>query len=130
MGRARKSKVSDNKVDSPDDKGKLLLDGATLDQVQMFVAAVDEGSFSAAGRKLSRVQSAVSYGIANLEEAIGVQLFDRSSRSPHLTPEGEGLLIEARALLDQMRVFHARASSMRTGLEPEVFSRSGCKLSH
>lgn len=37
-----------------------MLDGVSLDQLRAFIAAVHEGSFSAAGRKLYRVQSAVS----------------------------------------------------------------------
>jgi len=36
-----------------------MLDGVTLDQLRTFIAAVDEGSFSAAGRKLRRAQSVV-----------------------------------------------------------------------
>ncbi len=86
----------------------------------MFVAAADEGSFSAAGRKLGRVQSAVSHGIAKLEEALGVTLFDRSHRRPTLSAEGQSLLIEARILLDQMQTLHSRAASIRAGLEAEV----------
>jgi DNA-binding transcriptional LysR family regulator len=37
-----------------------MLDAITLDQLRTFIAAVDEGSFSAAGRKLRRAQSVVS----------------------------------------------------------------------
>jgi DNA-binding transcriptional LysR family regulator len=46
-----------------------MLDGITLDQFRTFVAAVDEGSFSPAGRKLRRVQSVVSQRLANLEHS-------------------------------------------------------------
>ena len=49
-----------------------MLDGLTLDQMRTFLAAVDEGSFSAAGRKLGRAQSVVSQTLANLEGQIGV----------------------------------------------------------
>jgi hypothetical protein len=38
----------------------IMLDGVSLDQLRAFIATVDEGSFSAAGRKLYRVQSALS----------------------------------------------------------------------
>ena len=54
----------------------------TIDQLRLFLAVVDEGSFSAAARALRRAQSAVSYGIANLEKQLDVQLFDRTSRTP------------------------------------------------
>ena len=60
-----------------------MLDAVSLDQLRTFIAAVDEGSFSAASRKLLRSQSVVSETISNLEEQIGVQLFDRSGRYPN-----------------------------------------------
>ena len=43
-----------------------MLDGMSMDQLRTFVAAADEGSFSAAGRKLRRAQSVVSHTLANL----------------------------------------------------------------
>src|SRR6266567_4402022 len=71
-----------------------MLDAVTLDQFRTFIAAVDEGSFSAAGRKLRRAQSVVSQTLANLEAQLGVKLFDRSGRYPRLTEEGRSLLID------------------------------------
>ncbi|AXQ31463.1 LysR family transcriptional regulator [Solimonas sp. K1W22B-7] len=97
-----------------------MLDGVTLDQLRTFLAAVDQGSFSAAGRKLRRAQSVVSQTLANLEAQLGVKLFDRSSRYPQLTDAGRSLLPEARAVADNMDAFKARARAMREGLEPEV----------
>ncbi|MGH8050382.1 MAG: LysR family transcriptional regulator [Arenimonas sp.] len=97
-----------------------MLDAVTLDQLRTFIAAAEEGSFSAAGRKLRRAQSVVSQTLANLEGQLGVTLFDRSARYPKLTEEGQALLIEARAVADNMDGFKARAKSMREGLEPEL----------
>ncbi len=97
-----------------------MLDGVTLDQLRTFIAAVDEGSFSAAGRKLRRAQSVVSQTLANLETQIGVKLFDRSTRYPRLTEEGRSLLIDARSIAGTIDGFKARARSMREGLEPEL----------
>src|SRR5260370_23226201 len=65
-----------------------MLDAVSLDQLRTFSAAVDEGSFSAASRKLLRAQSVVSETISKLEEQIGLQLFDRSGRYPKLTAAG------------------------------------------
>lgn len=62
-----------------------MLDALSLDQLRTFVTVANEGSFSAAARKLNRVQSAVSDLIAKLEANIGVPLFDRSNRYPTLT---------------------------------------------
>src|SRR6267142_1760988 len=97
-----------------------MLDGLTLDQLRTFIAAAEEGSFSAAGRKLGRAQSVVSQTLANLEAQLGVKLFDRSARYPRLTDEGRALLLDARAVADGMADFKAHAGTLREGLEPEV----------
>src|SRR5882724_7758083 len=97
-----------------------MLDGVSLDQLRTFIAAADEGSFSAGGRRLRRAQSVVSQTLANLETQLGVKLFDRSSRSPVLTKQGVALLAEARAVVSRMDVFKARAKGLSDGLEPEL----------
>jgi DNA-binding transcriptional LysR family regulator len=97
-----------------------MLDAVTLDQLRTFIAAAEEGSFSAAGRKLRRAQSVVSQTLLNLEAQLGVTLFDRSERYPRLTEAGTALLTEARGVADQMDGFKARARSMKEGLEPEL----------
>lgn len=97
-----------------------MLDGVSTDQLRTFIAAADEGSFSAAGRKLRRAQSVVSQTLANLEGQIGVPLFDRSARYPQLTEAGRSLLAEARTVVDGMDGFKARARTLAEGLEPEL----------
>src|SRR5467141_656394 len=97
-----------------------MLDGVSLDQLRTFIAAADEGSFSAGGRRLRRAQSVVSQTLANLETQLGVKLFDRSSRSPVITSQGVALLAEARAVVNRMDVFKARAKGLSDGLEPEL----------
>lgn len=97
-----------------------MLDGVTLDQLRTFIAAADEGSFSAAGRKLKRAQSVVSQTLGNLEAQLGVQLFDRSTRRPTLTEQGRALLLEARDVAGSVDLFKAKARLLAGGLEPEV----------
>jgi DNA-binding transcriptional LysR family regulator len=97
-----------------------MLDGVSLDQLRTFIAAVDEGSFSAASRKLLRSQSVVSETVGNLEEQIGVVLFDRSGRYPKLTPAGVVLLADARNIVTGVDLLKARAKGMAVGLEPEL----------
>lgn len=97
-----------------------MLDGVSLDQLRAFIAAVDEGSFSAAGRKLYRVQSAVSGWIGGLEAQLDVVLFDRTTRFPKLTPEGELLLADARNVVAGVDSMKARAKLMAGGLETEL----------
>jgi DNA-binding transcriptional LysR family regulator len=84
----------------------------TLDQLRLFVAIVDAGSFSAAARKLRRAQSAVSYGIGNLEKQLDVRLFERNARAPTLTPAGEALLVAARDVLRRVGELGVRAQGL------------------
>jgi DNA-binding transcriptional LysR family regulator len=97
-----------------------MLDGVSLDQLRTFIAAVDEGSFSAAARKLNRVQSAVRGWVSALEGQIGVVLFDRSGRFPRLTAEGVLLLADARNIVSGVDTLKARAKLMASGLETEL----------
>jgi DNA-binding transcriptional LysR family regulator len=92
----------------------------TLSQLRTFIAAAEEGSFSAAGRKLKRTQSVVSQILANLESHLGIKLFDRRSRYPRLTDQGRALLHQALAAADSIDDFKARARAMREGLEAEL----------
>jgi DNA-binding transcriptional LysR family regulator len=97
-----------------------VLDGVSLDQLRAFIAAVDEGSFSAAARKLRRAQSAVSELISNLEGQIGVPLFDRSERYPKLTAAGVLLVADARSVIANIDLLKARAKGISGGLESEL----------
>lgn len=97
-----------------------MLDNVSLDQLRVFVAAADVGSFSAAARRLGRAQSAISQAIAGLESALGVQLFDRTERLPKLTQEGTRLLATARGIVRDADALKAHARNMAGGLEPEL----------
>jgi DNA-binding transcriptional LysR family regulator len=81
----------------------------TFDQLRIFLAVVDTGSFAAAGRQLGRAVSVISYGVVNLETQLGVMLFEREgSRKPVLTTAGRALLAEARAIHQGMDGLRAR----------------------
>ena len=97
-----------------------MLDGVSLDQLRTFIAAADEGSFSAAGRRLRRAQSVVSQTLANLEGQLGLKLFDRSGHLPVLTDKGRALLADARVVAGDVDLLKARAKSLAGGLEPEL----------
>lgn len=93
----------------------------TLDQLRIFLAVADEGSFNRAAHKLGRAVSVVSYGIGALESQLGVMLFSREgSRRPELTDAGKALLADARAVSDEADGLVARARGIRQGLETEV----------
>ena len=93
----------------------------TFDQLRIFLAVVDTGSFAAAGRTLGRATSVVSYGIANLEAQLGLMLFERAgTRRPVLTIAGTALLAEARTVAHGIDGLRAKARGLLQGLEAEV----------
>ncbi len=97
------------------------LGSPSLEQLRVFVAVAEGGSFSAAARALNRQQSVVSYAIANLEEQLGgLSLFDRATRRPTLTVAGTTLLAEARKVMMGVDGLRARAAGLQAGLEPEL----------
>jgi DNA-binding transcriptional LysR family regulator len=97
-----------------------MIANLTLDQLRILTAVADTGSFSAAGRKLGRAQSAISQSIATLEEAQGVQVFDRSNYRPVLTEVGRVLTDQARLIMASASRFEALADGNRAGIEPEL----------
>ncbi|MEI2297661.1 LysR family transcriptional regulator [Ensifer sp. MJa1] len=97
-----------------------MLDALTLDQMRTFVTVAESGSFRSGAARLSRVQSAISHAISNLEAELGVSLFDRSGHRPVLTPEGQALLANARDILLRVDAMRARARGLGEGIELEL----------
>jgi DNA-binding transcriptional LysR family regulator len=97
-----------------------MLDRLTLDQLRVLIAVAETGSFSAAARRLGRVQSAISQSVQSLEGTLGVALFDRAGKMPVLNPAGRTLLDNARLLVQDAETLRARAQSMAADLEPEL----------
>ena len=92
----------------------------SLDQLHVLLAVVEEGSFSAAARRLGRAQSAVTYAIQELERDVGLSLFDRTGYRPSLTEAGRGLLPRARRIVAEAAAFAAQAEGMVGGLEAKL----------
>lgn len=97
-----------------------MLESVTLDQMRVFVAIAEEGSFRKGAVRVRRAQSAVSHAISNLELQLGVRLFDRSTHRPTLTTAGRALLEDARSVLLKVDVLRARARGFEQGLETEL----------
>lgn len=96
------------------------MDSLTLDQIQIFLAVVDQGSFSKAAKKLNRAQSAVTYGIQKLEAQVELSLFNRATYRPTLTEAGHALLPRARRVAEEANSFRDTARSLASGLEAEL----------
>lgn len=93
----------------------------TFDQLRIFLTIVDTGSFAAAGRKLNRAVSVISYGISNLEAQLGLILFEREgTRKPQLTVAGRALLAEVRSISHGIDGLRAKVKGLLDGLEAEV----------
>lgn len=93
----------------------------TFDQLRIFLAAAETGSFASAGRRLNRATSVITYGIDNLEAQLGLTLFDReTTRRPTLTVAGQAMLAEARTIAHGIDGLRAKAKGLLEGLEAEL----------
>lgn len=90
------------------------------DNVLLFLAVLDHGSFSAAARALKRVPSAVSMAIANLEAELDLPLFERSGREPQPTAAARALEPQARQIALQLHALDAHALALTKGLEERL----------
>ncbi|QIG55072.1 LysR family transcriptional regulator [Altererythrobacter sp. BO-6] len=99
----------------------MKLGEPSLDQLRIFLAVQEEGSFGGAARRMGRAVSAISYGVQQMEAQLGVTLFAREgSRKPELTEAGRGLLAEARAITEASDALLAKTRSLHAGLESAV----------
>lgn len=86
-------------------------------EIEIFLAAADEGGFSAAAVKLGLTQSAVTKQIQKLERALGMELFDRSRRPMALTEEAIVLRREAHECRERLQAA-ARELQQRSYIKP------------
>ena len=90
------------------------------EQVALFLAVLDTGSFSAAARKLGRVPSAISMAMGQLEAELGLMLFDRTGREPVPTAAAQALEPQARLLAQQLQQLNQQALALHEGLEKRL----------
>lgn len=91
-----------------------------LDWIASFVAVAERGGFSAAAAALCRSQPRISIHVAELERALGVRLFDRSTHPATLTPEGRGVLPHARQVVESVRALADGAAGAGGQVRGEV----------
>lgn len=96
------------------------MDGVTLEQLRTLRAVAEAGSFSAAARKLGRVQAAVSQSIERLEAQLGLRLFDRSGRAAKLTRHGEAIVAAAARIDERVEALDELVSSLKRGKETKL----------
>ena len=92
----------------------------TPEALSMMDTIARTGSFAAAARELGKVPSALTYNVRQLEDALDVLLFDRSSRQAKFTAAGEELLAEGGRLLAEMQAVANRVRRVATGWETQL----------
>jgi DNA-binding transcriptional LysR family regulator len=95
-------------------------DVLTPDALAMLQAISTSGSFAAAARALGLVPSALTYRVRQIEDALDVLLFDRSSRQARLTEAGAELMREGQRLLHEIDAVANRVRRVATGWEPQL----------
>ena len=98
----------------PRRRGKIF--AVSLAQLEYFVAVAEEGNVGRAAARLHLSQPPLSRQMRSLEDELGVQLFERTSRGVRLLPPGATLLSRARAILAD--VADAARAVHRTGSYP------------
>jgi DNA-binding transcriptional LysR family regulator len=96
------------------------LNALTPEALSMVDAIARSGSFAAAARQMGKVPSALTYSVRQLEDALDVLLFDRSSRQAKLTAAGEELLENGRRVLGEIDVLANRVRRVATGWEASL----------
>jgi DNA-binding transcriptional LysR family regulator len=95
-------------------------DALTPGALDMIAMVERTGSMAAAARELGLVPSALTYRVRQLENALDVLLFDRSSRQAKLTEAGKELLREGQRLLAELDAVANRVKRVATGWEPQL----------
>jgi DNA-binding transcriptional LysR family regulator len=92
----------------------------SLEHWAVLASVVDEDGFGHAAQSLHKSQSAVSYAVARLQEALGLDLLAIDGRKAVLTPHGRTLLKRVRPLLRDLESLEMLAASLKHGWEPEL----------
>jgi len=91
----------------------------TPESLEMLLRIAETGSFASAARAAGMVPSALTYRVRQIEEALDVLLFDRSSRQARLTAAGSELIREGQRLLNEIDTVANRVKRVATGWEPQ-----------
>jgi len=89
----------------------------TSENIEVFLAVFDKGSFSAAARSLKKVPSAISMNIANIEADLGLTLFTRTPQKVIPTDHAVALEPKARIIFDKIKQLNTYTYDLSTGLE-------------
>jgi DNA-binding transcriptional LysR family regulator len=90
-------------------------------EILEILDAIDRrGSFAKAAEELNKATSALSYAIQKIEEQLSITIFQREGRRSVLTPAGELILHDGRAILNATKLLAEKAKEVATGWEPKL----------
>ena len=92
----------------------------TTEALALIKSVATQGSMAAAAREHGLVPSAVTYRVRQIEDALDVLLFDRSSKQARITPAGKELLVEGERVLQELDAVARRVQRVATGWEPQL----------
>ncbi len=92
----------------------------TPEALALIRSVATQGSMAAAAREMGLVPSAVTYRVRQIEEALDVLLFDRSSKQARITSAGQELLQGGERVLQELDAVARRVQRVATGWEPQL----------
>ncbi|WP_142502348.1 LysR family transcriptional regulator [Klebsiella sp. 2680] len=104
-----------------------MLNSGTLSQLSVFVRIAETRSFTKAARELGLSRSAVSKSLSKLEEQLGTQLIQRTTRNIFITEHGEAVFNRAITLLEECEDMF---SKVRSYSEPEGHLKLSCSVAY
>jgi DNA-binding transcriptional LysR family regulator len=99
---------------------KNVRDLITPEALALIRSVAGQGSMAAAAREMGLVPSAVTYRVRQIEDALDVLLFDRSTKQARITPAGEELLQGGERVLQELDAVARRVQRVATGWEPQL----------
>jgi len=102
----------------------------TLRQFRYFMAVARCGGFNAAARSLGISQPALGLQIRNLEDVLGVALFERSAHGAATTPAGKALMEEAEFLFARLKLLQDNISTYRDNSAPKLIVGATTTVAH
>ncbi|WP_172621102.1 LysR family transcriptional regulator [Microbulbifer sp. GL-2] len=91
----------------------------TQEQLKMFIAVVEQGSFRGAAKAIFKTQPTISNAIKKLEEEFGFPLFNRNSYRPGLTKQGEAFYQQTKRVMQSLEQLSVMGHQLGAGIEPK-----------
>ena len=98
----------------------MAINPINIEILEILDAIDRRGSFAKAAEELNKATSALSYAVQKIEEQLSITVFQRQGRRSVLTPAGELILKDGRAILSATKLLAEKAKEVATGWEPKL----------